>query len=329
MKSSRRIIIAPYIGEFGWEVMNWQARVRWLAQHREFDQFVIVAPPDRRAFYQDMMDGDRRIAFCPCTPPPMPGQASEDYRVDHDGQRIDREILRDRLARFTKTACQQNGLAVELDELILPLLDGTLFPTRKPFQQFHSLRKDATQETDVLLVPRQRAVACERNLSSDWWDALQSELARNDLRVARLQSRLDIATAQFSTARLAVGASTGGLHLASLCECPHYVWGPGDDERWTGLRISNRQRYETIWNPLGTACRYDALGWQPEVATVASGVLSALNALGARDAPRGRSEWSGRWRWRARRLMATSIEARPSAIPLPWRVREYARLHLL
>ncbi len=322
----RRQIIAPYIGEFGWEVMNWQARLRWMIERRNAESWVIVAPPDRRSLFIDLLSKDNRIVFCPCRTPAMPGHASEDYRVDENGQRINQDQLRQSLIQFTRAACRQAGLSIDDAEIVTPPLDGTLFPTRPAHQTFVSFRRDVPVDTDVLLIPRSRAVATERNQPQDWWEALTVRLTDRGFKVAVMQTRLDLAIEQLSVARLAVGASTGGLHLASLCECPHYVWGPGDDQRWTAQRISNRQRYETVWNPLGTACRYDALGWQPDVATVAAGVMTTLDKLAK---PATATAPVGRWRWRARRMLAKAIEPAPHEMPLPWRVREYARMHLI
>jgi len=323
---ARLQIIAPYIGEFGWEVMNWQARLRWMIRQREDTDIIVVAPPDRRSFYGDLLCNSDGVVFCPCRAPDMPGHASEDYRIDDSGNPIDRDELRQTLIQFTRNACLQNGLSVDGAEFVTPLLDGTLFPTRLPYQNFVSLHRDSKTKIDVLLIPRSRAVASERNQSSKWWDELTAHLTEHGLHVGVMEPRLDRALEQLSSARLAVGASTGGLHLASLCGCPHYVWGPGDDQRWTAQRISNRQRYETVWNPLGTTCRYDALGWRPEVATVVAGVLTALQRLPAYDIDQSPA---GGWRWRARRMLAKAIEPAPHATPLPWRVREYARMHLI
>jgi len=322
----RRHIIAPYIGEFGWEVMNWQARLRWMIRQRGDTEITIVAPPDRRSFFHDLICNNDGVVFCPCRAPDMPGYASEDHRIDDSGKPIDRDELRQTLIQFTRNACLQNGLPVDEAEILTPPLDGTLRPTRSACQAFVSLRRDVLVKFDVLLIPRSRALATERNQSAEWWDALAARLTDQGLHVSVMEPRLDRALEQLSSARLAVGASTGGLHLASLCGCPHYVWGPGDDQRWTAQRISNRQRYETVWNPLGTACRYDALGWRPEVTTVVAGVLMALKRLPASDIVQTPTE---RWRWRARRMLAKAIEPAPYATPLPWRVREYARMHLI
>ena len=47
--SVRTLVVAPYVGEFGWELMNWQARVRWVVGHGDYERVVVGAEADRRA----------------------------------------------------------------------------------------------------------------------------------------------------------------------------------------------------------------------------------------------------------------------------------------
>ena len=65
-------------------------------------------------------------------------------------------------------------------------------------------------------------------------------------------------------AKLCIGPSSGAMHLASLCGCPHLVW--TDKKKWNlgGKKGTNRQRYETEWNPFGTeVIVIDQYGWKP------------------------------------------------------------------
>lgn len=65
-------------------------------------------------------------------------------------------------------------------------------------------------------------------------------------------------------AKLCIGPSSGPMHLASLCGCPHIVW--TDSKKWNlgGKKGTNRERYETAWNPFKTeAIVIDQYGWKP------------------------------------------------------------------
>ncbi len=60
---------------------------------------------------------------------------------------------------------------------------------------------------------------------------------------------LEMQCAALSAARCAVGPSSGTMHLASLCQCPHVTWSAIRSEI---VRI----RYEIHWNPFCTSVRY-------------------------------------------------------------------------
>lgn len=372
MSRQTQIIFAPYVGEFGWELMNWHGRVRfhiekiigtnsassnitaalefadeippvkqrWAPRrHRcveateagkiigDVEKVTIVAPPDRRVLYHDLIDGDR-VQFCPIRPIQWPGAANEDHRIDDSGRPLDRESMLRELRKATLFACRHVGLDVRGAVVMPPPFDGRLWPTEPDYQSITSLRQDASVVNDIILVKRVRDAAAERNQTDEWWKGLATRLNNAGLSVAFLTPRLDVAVKQLSSARLAAGASTGGLHLASLCECPHYVWGPSDDERWTRLRMSNRQRYETIWNPLGTPCVYDATEWRPSIDDAYTGIIRALDKIGIQDHV-GSKSIGNRIRWKVKRQLASVLVYSENRLRLPWRVREYARANFI
>jgi hypothetical protein len=210
----------------------------------------------------------------------------------------------------------------------MPPLDAQMWPTTKPHQSFVSLHRAGPIDIDIAIIPRKRALAPERNRPDAWWLTLANRLQSCGLVVAICNPPMNAAISTLSRARLAIGASTGGLHLASLCECPHYVWGPGREATWTPLRITNRQRYETIWNPLGTECQYDESGWQPTIEHVVRQTLTALAKIGL---PRRASERPRRAsaRWLLRRKLSMLITVDPKHSAVPWRVREFVRERLI
>jgi ADP-heptose:LPS heptosyltransferase len=98
-----------------------------------------------------------------------------------------------------------------------------------------------------------------------------------DLRNIPLNETADL----LAGAKLAIGPSSGPMHLASLCGTRHIVW--TDDKFWSAAKMNNRTRYESMWNPLKTPCTVvDQYGWDPPVAVITSLVLKGLE------------EWSNR-----------------------------------
>jgi hypothetical protein len=80
-----------------------------------------------------------------------------------------------------------------------------------------------------------------------------------------------------ASTRLCIGPSSGPMHLASLCGTPHLVW--TDIRQWNlGWRKgTNRERYESVWNPFKTPVTVlDSCGWQPDVDLVYSEVMKRL-----------------------------------------------------
>lgn len=321
--AGKTLLVTPYLGEFGWELMNWQGRVRRLATSGEFNRVVICAPADRRPLYADL-GGDAGAIFCPVERMELAGEASEDHRVDHDGTSIAPEVLRDIAVSLAHRASCHLELDREGFDLFCPDFRSGLWSTHVDAQQFAEIRAASRVTTDIVLVPRVRRLAAERNSSSDWWAELAGRLEARGLIVETYQAPMCRAIVQLSRARLAVGASTGGLHLASLCRCPHFVWGSGSEIRWTRMQITNRQRYETVWNPLGTPCVYDECGWQPTLSYVEERVLRALDEIGLQRESVA-STWSLRPTWRIKRRLSRLIEAVDGHTAWPWRLRQMVR----
>lgn len=322
------LIVAPYPGEFGWELMNWQGRVRHVARSSAYSRMTIVGPPDRRALYGDLLRTmPNRVGFCPCRPLELPGDACDDHRVDDSQARIDSAFLAHRLEQFARNASHHAGFDASGD-VMTPPLDSTMWPTSLPHQSLVSLHRAGPIDIDIALVTRNRELAAERNQPESWWTELTNRLQACGLSVMRCDPPMNAAISTLSRARLAIGASTGGLHLASLCDCPHYVWGPGAEAVWTPARITNRQRYETIWNPFATPCQYDECGWRPSIEHVVRSTLSALRRIGLPKLAATRPKRSNA-RWLLRRKLSALIMAPAGGSRVPWRVREFVRSHLI
>ncbi|MCK6482897.1 MAG: hypothetical protein L6R00_02025 [Phycisphaerae bacterium] len=324
------LVVAPYVGEFGWELMNWQAFVRAQRLRRPAARWIVFGDEGKRRLYEAP-----GVEFVHVSLDGLPGESCNDGRIDECSGALAPEslwacvwaLMRPHL--IERDLCAADASA-PLDgiHVIRPDYDGRLWPAAPPHQAFESLARrpaDASgARLDVVLVPRQRALAGLRGQAASWWETLADQLVRRGLRVAVAPARFDEAVTLFSTCRLAAGGSTGGLHLASLCACPHYVWGGGDEERWTGWEISNRQRYETFWNPLGTPARYEPLGWRPAVSTAVEGIVRALDCIGRRGARDvdGAAARRFRRRWALKRRCAAWSIA-PGEPWLPWRVRRW------
>jgi hypothetical protein len=118
-----------------------------------------------------------------------------------------------------------------------------------------------------------------RNWPKEHWDKLSEELIKLnivpiaigtlndsiapigciDKRNISLEELVDL----MANAKLIVGPSSGPMHLASLCKTPSLVW--TDDCYRKSIEGSNKERYESIWNPLDSPVRVLETGWTPDV----------------------------------------------------------------
>jgi len=77
----------------------------------------------------------------------------------------------------------------------------------------------------------------------------------------------------FASCDLAVGPSSGPIHLASHCMCPHVTWN-GDTSRFDQMV----ERYERRWNPFDTpVVMLKRPTWNPSVADVLEAIMAALS----------------------------------------------------
>ncbi len=327
MAKSKELIVVPYIGEFGWELMNWQARIRWLGRFGGFARIIVCATPEcRRQYVDDNANG--HTLFCPMPPCDVPGRANDDHRLDRDNRPIAPSTLAQCLRTHVQSVCEHLGIDTSGAELFTPSYRSMMWPTTPAYQWFTSLRLPGHVTTDIVLVPHYRGLATERNRPESWWEELAAKLRLRGLTIEIYEPRTDKAIAQLSRCRLAVGASTDGLHLASLCCCPQYVWGSGCEKRRTRMKITNRQRFETVWNPLGTPCRYDECGWRPPMERVIDAARRALDEIGTEvgDVPRRRRLNP---KWRLKRGFARLLEPGSRDSIWPWRVRQAVRQHIV
>jgi len=72
-------------------------------------------------------------------------------------------------------------------------------------------------------------------------------------------------------AKVCVGTSSGPMHLASLCGCPHVVI--TGNEYLKIIKGTNRNRYKRLWNPFNTPCKVlDKHKWNPPVEKVVKAI---------------------------------------------------------
>jgi hypothetical protein len=253
----------PWVGEFGWELMNWQAFLRALRPH--YARITVCARESSRALYADFCDD--------FVPHGLRGHANAHVLFGiHDPAELKR------LLAMRPADC----------DALAPL--RYIPADAQRFLRFGDASR-APEAVDVLLHARGRGLASERNWSAAKWQELAGRLldagARvgwiglpsdtldigigRDLRGRPLAETLDLLAA----ARMVAGPSSGPLHLASLCGTPHLVW---TNRKTYGMGKTSREKYESWWNPLRTPVTVLDNGFDPTVDEVAGLIARQIDA---------------------------------------------------
>ena len=235
----------PWIGEFGWELCSWNPFVRWLSQ--QFDKVIVEGPASSEYLYE-FADEYRPNE-------PTPG-FSDEYKGHCEA--------------FTP----EPGATVVKP---LPGVHGK--PEKRAFarvfkpnpeREWRYLPKSAEHVADVLCAFRSPKVFKGRTIKDKEYPRLRCEelvhkLLGENLSVAciggldnyHIEGTVDLRGAPLEKqcavlagAKVCVGPSSGPMHLASLCKTPHVIWYNRKDI------AASVVRYESFWNPHGTAFTY-------------------------------------------------------------------------
>ena len=258
--------------EFGWELMRWQGIFRNLA-HKGY-KIAMVSRPGHEALYEDYIEDYIGIEA-------PPGGETDGWRINSKVQYLSKTLL-DKYPGY-KYMDPTTSMKIGID----PLGSGQKFIT-------YGENCEIEAYNYILVHPRSTS-KCEtdiRNWSKENWKELCYKIRSLGLLVGVIGSQsgslelqesndfrgisLDKLICLMRNARLVIGPSSGPMHLASLCGTPHLVW--TDDKVWGSCGGTNRERYETKWNPLSTrAVVLDNCNWQPTVDEVYNTIVRELN----------------------------------------------------
>ena len=255
----KTLIAGPWVGEFGWELFAWQGYLRALS--RKFDKTIVISRSGSKALYNDF--ADEFISF-----EPRGGDPDSFFMYALD------------LKESFKEVYKNNGLLLDKNTAVmLPRRIG--IPPHTHYTQHaifgnHVIQPEYIQygsiekrKYDYVFHIRSRNLRKEDNWSVDNWKALKEMLnsdkiacigtqkesghleGTEDLRGLVLEQTFNV----LRNAKCSFGSSSGPMHLASLCGCPHVVWST----------VQNKIRYEENWNPLNTRVLFSSeYEWHPD-----------------------------------------------------------------
>ena len=263
--SNTTLFAGPYFGEFGHELLG-TGLLRARAQH--YDRVIVCSRPARAALYADIAT-EFRPHDIQCI-----GQSDHATEATQPSPKKIQSYVEPGCDKFLPPDCGRPQTELRL------LPEGIYHPLGKKRAEWNGV---------VAFHARNRSHQTERNWPMDRWEALAQwikgegiatrvvcvgtrEEARLvsgccDMRGSPLGTQLDIA----ASALCAVGPSSGWMHLASLCKCPHLTWVGGQPHVYV------RRRYVDRWNPLRTRVAViPERTWQPSFDTVRSALATFL-----------------------------------------------------
>lgn len=238
----------PYAGEFGFEIMTWQANIRAMSEGHS--RVLIACRLESRALYEDFA-----TAFWDVPSNSFGAENTSGCRRLDGGEKL--------FVRKFKEAA--GGCPVVKPAILRP--DAGLF--------IRYGTKHASMGYDVVVHARYMMKGTppadlRRSTPPEWWDNLVGVLRAEGLSVASigLQScslapegtvdlrgmNLKALMHTMASSSCMVGPTSGPAHLSALCGMPQVVW--TDTTHVGGYDgTSNLIKLNTTWNPFGTPVR--------------------------------------------------------------------------
>lgn len=254
----KTLLAGPWIGEFGWEVIKWVPFLRKYVKDRYYDKVYVLTRESSFPLYQD---------FSPEMIPHNTFGNTKIYVCNNASPKIPYKILDE----------------IDPDDVLIPSA-GSMFGPPERYLYFLYGEKNSNAVRNIIAHARStnKTGSYRKNWSRDSWDLLVQKLQADgktisfigspessycspgceDLRGESLSLIMDV----LRSSDVCIGPSSGPMHLASCCGCPHVVW--GDMREWNSGNIKSNlyDRYKILWNPFETPCEYISNdNWNPSV----------------------------------------------------------------
>lgn len=258
--TANRLYAGPWVGEFGWELCWWNPFVRRAA--KQFSHITVASFESSRYLYEFADEfvpiKGESIAFCEgkllMPPPTISADKVLSPRSLFKSDRIARRILRPtRRRRWQDVPLDYRKFGIVKS----PRIADVMCAFRPPKGAFGAGKEYPEQMCAILT-----EMLCDAGFSIACYGGKNNYCppGAKDMRGAPLGEQCDA----LASALCAVGPSSGTIHLASLCGCPHVTW-------YTPDPVISQRRYELQWNPFNTLVTFLA-GRPPEPAEIAGAV---------------------------------------------------------
>jgi hypothetical protein len=242
--------------EFGWALMTWIPYCRFMS--KRYEKTIVVCKPGHEYLYAD---------FCSTFVPFEKHGRPDRWLLNEKPVKMPAEVIAKYPAAAMKTPNEARCNARH----------------KRTFVKYGTQKDDCAYDLVI------HARACTKydqshwNYPVHWYEKALSEvkpkrvccIGTNAFYVPGTENKMNIPLSEvcdiLASSKLCIGTSSGTMHLASLCGCPHVVF---TIDKWQkSIDGTNKNRYEFIWNPLDTPVKVlDGKSWCPPVDRVVEAV---------------------------------------------------------
>ena len=279
-KAPRSLIVGPWLGEFGWELMTWQAMLRYITTINLYDKIIVVTKPGHQYLYED---------FCTNFVNMNPEGKPDGYFFNGEVPKLNQVVV--------KAIAKKYEIPVNTIQVISPDKWVMTKDIGRIFKRYGSSL--SSSEYDVVIHARNRQETHHkvRNWPTGKWIDYVTTLKdmQPNIEIACIGTKdaavhipgttdlrdqpLDVLADALSTALMIVGPSSGPMHFASLCGCTQLVWTDSEVKHFiANEKHTNKERYETFWNPFKTkTIVIEKDNWNPTLKEVLDNTMDVLD----------------------------------------------------
>lgn len=233
------LYVNPWVGEFGWEVAWWSPLIRGIAQ--KYEKVIIACRFNTIHLYEYATE---IVKISACAHNTYQGKLLSKMPVDwgKNGDIVCPTLL------YKKYNIRPT-ISIYKD-LSLNIISNHNVDIMCAFRIGKDKKEYPIELCDILvnlLISSGYTVGCFGDPNNYCPDGII------DLRTQSLKEQCAI----LGNAKCAIGHSSGTIHLASFCKCPHITWHV--DKPWLNAKTLIN-RYNKYWNPFNTLMKYMPTG---------------------------------------------------------------------
>ena len=266
---NKLLVVPPFVGELGWEILSWTNMVHKAYIEGQFSKCIVYGHPGRSLLYP----------FAEYRPMELASHDSE-CMLWRNFPTMKAEL--DAIGNQVVAECKKEFAEFDMFWYNnLQVFNKLMYERGTPFWIKPSMSIDREDRFSVVLCVRDRELSDFRNWQYQNWYDLATKLLEDNYDVIVIGGVRDVDAWKMPVGvhdltnnttidqcvdimhgtDLAIGGSTGTMHLASRCGTDHYVWGsPNMVQRYA----------ESNW--MGAAHCVLPVGWLPTVEQVYDGV---------------------------------------------------------